>query len=149
MHTAPDCYGYVVASLGAPCSYKYAAFCGGTASVVQIAQHHINSVHHLSKMMGWPVLSLHTPIGIGDMEPIGNALAIMIESPNGKRWERLRAHVCPHRCTSNFGYKTLYRLAYSILYTCSIYYGFKLELTSKLIRILRIMFCDTRLYSGR
>ncbi|KAI0208048.1 Mediator of RNA polymerase II transcription subunit 17 [Lamellibrachia satsuma] len=57
----------------------------------QIAQHHIISVQTLSKMMGWPVLSVNTHLGIGDVEPVCNALAIMLASPNGTRVLSIRS----------------------------------------------------------
>ena len=53
--------------------------------VFQIAQHHMNTIHHLAKMMGWHVLAVNTHVGVGNMELIGSALTMMIASPDEHR----------------------------------------------------------------
>ena len=51
----------------------------------QIAQHHVNTVQHLAKIVGWHVLSINSHLGTGNMEPMGNAHSILLSSPRGDR----------------------------------------------------------------
>jgi len=49
--------------------------------VLQIAWHYILCIQTFTKSLGWHVLSLNTHIGVGDLEPVGNALGAIIASP--------------------------------------------------------------------
>lgn len=57
----------------------------------QIAQHHINTVQHLSKIVGWHILSINSHVGTGNMEPMGNAHSILLSSPHGDRVLSIRS----------------------------------------------------------
>lgn len=59
--------------------------------ICQIAQHHISTVHHLSKIMGWTALSIDNHMGVSDMEAVGNPLSILLASPNGDRVLSIRS----------------------------------------------------------
>ena len=51
----------------------------------QVSLHHINTLMHIGKWMGWHMLSINMHTGVGDMEAIGNAHTIMLASPKGDR----------------------------------------------------------------
>jgi len=51
----------------------------------QVAQHHITTVQKLSKIMGWSMLSCASHVGVGEMEGVGTAQAILIASPSGDK----------------------------------------------------------------
>lgn len=51
----------------------------------QINQHQITALWHLSKCMGWQMLSNSNHMGIGSVEPLGNASSCMLASPKGDR----------------------------------------------------------------
>lgn len=51
----------------------------------QICQHQITGLQNLSRCMAWQLLSNSNHLGIGDVEPLGNANAILIASPLGDR----------------------------------------------------------------
>ena len=50
-----------------------------------MAQHPISVVQNLAKLMGWMTLSVNSHVGVGDVEPIGNALTALLVSPSGDR----------------------------------------------------------------
>jgi mediator of RNA polymerase II transcription subunit 17 len=47
----------------------------------QVAQHYIVSVQTSAKSLGWQILSLNNHIGVGDLEPLGNAVGALLASP--------------------------------------------------------------------
>jgi len=49
--------------------------------LLQISQHYILCIQMFTKSLGWHVLSLNNCIGVGDLEPIGNAVGAIIASP--------------------------------------------------------------------
>ncbi|XP_055389392.1 mediator of RNA polymerase II transcription subunit 17 [Condylostylus longicornis] len=51
----------------------------------QINQHQISCLLNLAKCMAWQVLSNSNHLGIGSVEPLGNASACLLASPNGDR----------------------------------------------------------------
>lgn len=51
----------------------------------QINQHQITALWHLSKCLGWQMLSNSNHMGIGSVEPLGNASSCMLASPKGDR----------------------------------------------------------------
>lgn len=51
----------------------------------QINQHQITSLLSLAKCLAWQVLSNSNHLGIGSVEPLGNASACLLSSPNGDR----------------------------------------------------------------
>lgn len=51
----------------------------------QVSQHQVNAAQALAKLMGWKVLSTCNHIGIGSVEPIGNASSVLMASPTGDR----------------------------------------------------------------
>lgn len=51
----------------------------------QVSQHQVNAVQALAKLMGWKVLSTCNHIGVGPVEPIGNASSVIMASPTGDR----------------------------------------------------------------
>jgi hypothetical protein len=53
--------------------------------VFQIAKHHITTAQSLARILGWNTLSLNMHVGVGDMEPVGNAHTFVTASPNGMR----------------------------------------------------------------
>jgi len=52
---------------------------------VQVAEHHVYATQISAKSMGWKVLSVNSYVGVGDLEPLGNALGIMLASPYNDR----------------------------------------------------------------
>lgn len=50
-----------------------------------INQHQILAVQALAKCMGWQFLSNSTNLGLGSVEPLGNASSCMLASPTGDR----------------------------------------------------------------
>lgn len=51
----------------------------------QICQHQITGLQSLSRCMAWQLLSNSNHLGIGDVEPLGNANSILIASPLADR----------------------------------------------------------------
>lgn len=51
----------------------------------QIYQHQITAVQQLARCMGWQYLSNSTHLGIGAVEPLGNASSCILASPMGDR----------------------------------------------------------------
>ncbi|XP_046389107.1 mediator of RNA polymerase II transcription subunit 17 isoform X2 [Ischnura elegans] len=51
----------------------------------QIYQHQINAVQALAKCMGWQFLANSAHLGIGAVEPLGNASSCILASPTGDR----------------------------------------------------------------
>ncbi|KAG5683576.1 hypothetical protein PVAND_012849 [Polypedilum vanderplanki] len=51
----------------------------------QNCQHQISGLQNLSRCMAWQLLSNSNHLGIGDVEPLGNANSILISSPLGDR----------------------------------------------------------------
>ena len=49
--------------------------------VLQVAQHYILCIQTFTKSLGWHVLALNNHIGVGDLEPVGNAVGAIIASP--------------------------------------------------------------------
>jgi len=56
----------------------------------KIAQHQVNAVLSLSKLMSWQILSSSSHSGVGTVEPLGNAFTVSLASPNGDRVIALR-----------------------------------------------------------
>lgn len=52
----------------------------------QIYQHQITAVQGLAKCMGWQSLSNSSHLGLGAVEPLGNASSCILASPNGDRY---------------------------------------------------------------
>ena len=50
-------------------------------SLLQVAQHYITGIQTLTKALGWHILALNSHIGVGDLEPVGNAVGTIIASP--------------------------------------------------------------------
>jgi len=48
---------------------------------VQVAQHYILCIQTFTKSLGWHVVALNNHIGVGDLEPVGNAVGAIIASP--------------------------------------------------------------------
>ncbi|XP_013784547.1 mediator of RNA polymerase II transcription subunit 17-like [Limulus polyphemus] len=51
----------------------------------QVSQHQVNAVQCLAKVMGWKVLSSSSHVGVGPVEPIGNASSVVMASSTGDR----------------------------------------------------------------
>ncbi|XP_028968174.1 mediator of RNA polymerase II transcription subunit 17 [Galendromus occidentalis] len=51
----------------------------------QVAQHQVNAVQTLAKYVGWKVLSTCGSVGVGGVEPLGNASSVVMASPNGEK----------------------------------------------------------------
>lgn len=51
----------------------------------QICQHQITGLQNLAKCMAWQTLSNSSHLGIGAVEPLGNASSCLLASPNGDR----------------------------------------------------------------
>lgn len=51
----------------------------------QINQHQITGLQCVAKCMAWQILSNSTHLGIGSVEPLGNASSCVLASPNGDR----------------------------------------------------------------
>lgn len=51
----------------------------------QISQHQINCLHNLAKCLAWQMLSSSSHLGIGAVEPLGNASSCVLASPNSDR----------------------------------------------------------------
>jgi len=49
--------------------------------LLQMAQHYVMCIPTFTKSLGWHVLSLNNNVGVGDLEPVGNALGAIIASP--------------------------------------------------------------------
>ncbi|GIY17893.1 mediator of RNA polymerase II transcription subunit 17, partial [Caerostris darwini] len=56
----------------------------------QASQHQVNAAQALAKLMGWKVLSLGVNLGVGNVEPTGNACSVLMTSPTGDRVIALR-----------------------------------------------------------
>ena len=52
----------------------------------QISQHQINTVQSLARFLGWHVVSSSAHLGLGPVEPLGNASSCMLSSPSGNKW---------------------------------------------------------------
>lgn len=63
--------------------------------LTQICQHQIAGLQSLSKCMAWPLLSNSTHLGIGAVEPLGNAHSCVIASPNADRTIAVQVHCDP------------------------------------------------------
>jgi hypothetical protein len=55
------------------------------ALMFQIYQHQITAVQGLAKCMGWQFLANSTHLGLGAVEPLGNASSCILASPIGDR----------------------------------------------------------------
>ncbi|KAK8777259.1 hypothetical protein V5799_029394 [Amblyomma americanum] len=51
--------------------------------MAQVAQHQVSAVQTLAKFVGWKVLSTCANVGVGPLEPLGNACSILMASPTG------------------------------------------------------------------
>ncbi|XP_057367018.1 mediator of RNA polymerase II transcription subunit 17-like [Daphnia carinata] len=51
----------------------------------QISQHQINAVQSLARFLGWHVASSSTHLGLGPVEPLGNASSCILSSPSANR----------------------------------------------------------------
>ncbi|XP_054722462.1 mediator of RNA polymerase II transcription subunit 17-like, partial [Uloborus diversus] len=51
----------------------------------QVSQHQVNAAQALAKLMGWKVISTCNNLGIGMLEPVGNASSVLMASPVGDR----------------------------------------------------------------
>ncbi|XP_046442913.1 mediator of RNA polymerase II transcription subunit 17-like [Daphnia pulex] len=51
----------------------------------QISQHQINAVQSLARFLGWHVVSSSAHLGLGPVEPLGNASSCILSSPSGNR----------------------------------------------------------------
>jgi len=58
----------------------------GVYNFSQIYQHQITAVQGLAKCMGWQFLANSTHLGLGTVEPLGNASSCILASPIGDRW---------------------------------------------------------------
>ncbi|KAJ8672584.1 hypothetical protein QAD02_003843 [Eretmocerus hayati] len=56
----------------------------------QIQQHQITAVQGLAKCMGWQLLANSSHLGLGAVEPLGNASSCILASPNGDRMIAVR-----------------------------------------------------------
>ncbi|XP_034949412.1 mediator of RNA polymerase II transcription subunit 17 [Chelonus insularis] len=56
----------------------------------QIHQHQITAVQNLAKCMGWQFLANSTHLGLGAVEPLGNASSCILASPIGDRMIAVR-----------------------------------------------------------
>ncbi|GFY71993.1 mediator of RNA polymerase II transcription subunit 17 [Trichonephila inaurata madagascariensis] len=56
----------------------------------QASQHQVNAAQALAKLMGWKVLSSGINLGVGNVEPTGNACSVLMTSPAGDRVIALR-----------------------------------------------------------
>lgn len=59
--------------------------------MAQVAQHQVSAVQTLAKYVGWKVLSTCGSVGVGGVEPLGNASSIVMASPNGEKYVELAA----------------------------------------------------------
>lgn len=71
-----------------------------SVSCVQIYQHQISAVQALAKCMGWQFLANSSHLGLGSVEPLGNASSCILASPIGDRYfivlyrrKNIRAHL--------------------------------------------------------
>lgn len=62
----------------------------------QINQHQITGLWHLSKCLGWQMLANSNHMGIGSVEPLGNASSCMLASPKGDRILAVQIRCDPH-----------------------------------------------------
>jgi len=53
---------------------------------MQIYQHQISAVQALAKCMGWQFLANSSHLGLGSVEPLGNASSCILASPIGDRY---------------------------------------------------------------
>lgn len=51
----------------------------------QISQHQINTVQSLARFLGWHVASSSAHLGLGPVEPLGNASSCILSSPSGNK----------------------------------------------------------------
>ncbi|KAK6635996.1 Mediator of RNA polymerase II transcription subunit 17 [Polyplax serrata] len=56
----------------------------------QIYQHQITAAQALAKCMGWQILANSLHLGLGSVEPLGNASSILLTSPTGDRMIAVR-----------------------------------------------------------
>jgi len=49
--------------------------------IFKVAQHKLIGIQMVARSLGWSTLSINHHIGVGDLEPTGNAIGIMIASP--------------------------------------------------------------------
>ena len=70
--------------------------------LTQICQHQIAGLQSLSKCMSWQLLSNSTHLGIGAVEPLGNAHSCVIASPNADRTIAVQVRCDPHIVTKVF-----------------------------------------------
>ncbi|XP_015924688.1 mediator of RNA polymerase II transcription subunit 17 [Parasteatoda tepidariorum] len=56
----------------------------------QASQHQVIAAQALAKLMGWKVLSSGINLGVGSVEPTGNASSVLMTSPTGDRVIALR-----------------------------------------------------------
>jgi len=49
--------------------------------LLQVAQHYIVCIQTFTKSLGWHIVALNSHIGVGDLEPVGNAVGAIIASP--------------------------------------------------------------------
>lgn len=57
----------------------------------QICQHNVAAVQCFARYMGWTVISSESSIGVGPVEPLGNASAVVLASPTGNKTLAVRA----------------------------------------------------------
>ena len=57
----------------------------------QISQHHMAAIQSFARFMGWTVISSENNLGVGPAEPLGNASAVLLSSPNGNKVISVRA----------------------------------------------------------
>ncbi|CAD6234594.1 GSCOCG00002003001-RA-CDS [Cotesia congregata] len=58
----------------------------------QITQHQILAAQNLAKCMGWQFLANSSHLGLGPVEPLGNAKSCLLASPNGDRMIAVRCN---------------------------------------------------------
>jgi hypothetical protein len=52
---------------------------------LQIAQHKLLGIQMVARSLGWFIISVNHSVGVGDLEPTGNASGVMIGSPHHDR----------------------------------------------------------------
>lgn len=63
---------------------------------LQISQHQINTVQSLARFLGWHVVSSSAHLGLGPVEPLGNASSCMLSSPSGNKLVELLTIIQHH-----------------------------------------------------
>jgi len=71
----------------------------------QISQHQINTVQSLARFLGWHVVSSSAHLGLGPVEPLGNASSCMLSSPSGNK-------ILAVRCGPQAGHLKVYLASY-------------------------------------